>query len=142
MKNKGGRPTIYTQELVDEILSCIADGDSLRTICKREDMPSIATIINWRANNEEFLIQYEDAKRSQAQHLFDQLIEIADKGNDVSRDRLRVDTRKWYLSKVLPKVYGDKLDVTSDGKALPTPIIPANLPSLEYEDKRTDTEVQ
>lgn len=142
MKNKGGRPTIYTQKLVDTILSRIANGESLRKICLDKDMPELSTVIKWRLSNEEFFLQYEEAKKSQAQHLFDQLIEIADTGQDVTRDRLRVDTRKWYLSKVLPKVYGDKLDVTSDGKVLPTPIIPANLPSLEYEDKKTDTEVQ
>ena len=59
-----------------------------------------------------------------------QLLEIADDGtNDwinrdgqrvcdhdhVSRSRLRVDTRKWVLSKMLPKVYGDKLQHTGDG---------------------------
>jgi len=31
------------------------------------------------------------------------------------RSRLRVDTRKWVLSKVLPKVYGDKLDLNHGG---------------------------
>jgi hypothetical protein len=27
----------------------------------------------------------------------------------VARNRLRIDTRKWVLSKVLPKIYGDKV---------------------------------
>ena len=46
----------------------------------------------------------------------DQIAEIADTGSgDVSRDRLRVDTRKWYLSKVLPKLYGDKVEVEHSG---------------------------
>ena len=27
----------------------------------------------------------------------------------IARNRLRIDTRKWILSKMLPKVYGDKL---------------------------------
>jgi hypothetical protein len=40
----------------------------------------------------------------------DELIEIADGGDDPARDRLRVDARKWLLSKALPKVYGDKID--------------------------------
>lgn len=40
----------------------------------------------------------------------DQLTEIADdKSGDPARDRLRLDTRKWLLSKALPKVYGDKI---------------------------------
>jgi hypothetical protein len=36
----------------------------------------------------------------------------------VQRHRLQVDTRRWMLSKMLPKVFGDKLDVTSDNKPL------------------------
>jgi hypothetical protein len=31
--------------------------------------------------------------------------------NVINRDRLRVDTRKWILSKMNPKKYGDKLEV-------------------------------
>jgi hypothetical protein len=38
-------------------------------------------------------------------------------GEHVQRSRLRSDTRKWLLSKCLPKVYGDKInaDVSVDG---------------------------
>lgn len=44
-------------------------------------------------------------------------------GEHIQRSRLRVDTRKWFLSKVLPKLYGDKLDITSDHKPLQVSII-------------------
>lgn len=48
----------------------------------------------------------------------DELVAIADRatnnGNTQAR-RLQVDARKWLLSKALPKVYGDKLDVAHDG---------------------------
>ena len=33
-----------------------------------------------------------------------------------ARSRLRVDTRKWYLSKVLPKIYGDKVQTELSGR--------------------------
>lgn len=58
----------------------------------------------------------------------------------VQRDRLRCDARKWYTAKALPRIYGDKVDVTSNGEklqpgvvALPaeawgTPTPPADLP--------------
>jgi hypothetical protein len=44
--------------------------------------------------------------------------EDADGARDaVHRDRLRVDTRKWLLSKALPKIYGDKVALTdADGE--------------------------
>jgi uncharacterized protein (DUF2147 family) len=65
--------------------------------------------------------------------MFDELLEISDDSSQdtlvtklgpmenkewVNRSKLRVDTRKWYLSKVLPKKFGEKFDVTSDGKAI------------------------
>ena len=28
--------------------------------------------------------------------------------------KLQIDTRKWMLSKMLPKIYGDKLELTGD----------------------------
>ena len=40
----------------------------------------------------------------------------------LQRSKLRVDTRKFLMAKMKPKRYGDKLDITSDNKQLPTPI--------------------
>ena len=44
-------------------------------------------------------------------------------GEHIQRSRLRVDTRKWYLSKLNPKKYGDKVDVTTKGKEITNPIL-------------------
>lgn len=114
------RPTIYNEELSRVICERIAKGESVRTICKDDDMPDAGSIYNWLLDEDkkEFFKQYAKAKDAQAELMFDELLEIADKGNmdDSNRARLRVDTRKWYLSKVLPKKYGDKLDMTTDGK--------------------------
>jgi len=44
-------------------------------------------------------------------------IEVVFDPTAVARNRLRVDTRKWMLSKMLPKVYGDKLELASDPKS-------------------------
>jgi hypothetical protein len=40
-------------------------------------------------------------------------------GENLQRSRLRVDTRKWLLSKALPKIYGDKLALGGDQDAPP-----------------------
>ena len=37
----------------------------------------------------------------------------------IARSRLRVDARKWLLSKMLPKVYGDKVALGGDADAPP-----------------------
>ena len=36
----------------------------------------------------------------------------------IAHNRLRIDTRKWMLSKMLPKIYGDKLDLTTKGEKI------------------------
>ena len=131
---KLGRPTKYNKNLGRIICARLAAGESLRTICKDEDMPVQSTVHLWRLDEtkKEFSEQYAIARASQAEVLFDQTLEIADEtpdeieGDDksdnarVNANRLRVDTRKWYISKVLPKIYGDKLDLTSQGERLLT----------------------
>jgi len=138
-----GRPTIFTDKLAEDICNRIANGESLRAICREDGMPVISTVLKWKLEKPLFSEQYDEARQAQAQHLFDELLEVADDGtNDfvekaieggkivvnpntehIARSRLRVDTRKWYLSKVLPKIYGDKVDLTSNGETLPTPIL-------------------
>ncbi len=131
MKKKMGHPTIYTEKLATIICERIASGESLRRICKDDSMPARKTIHLWLLDEDKksFLHQYNIASDIRADELFDSLQIIADntKG-EVQRDRLRVDTRKWYLSKIMPKKYGDKLDLTSDNKVLPSPLlyVPAN----------------
>jgi hypothetical protein len=55
----------------------------------------------------EFLEQYARARELQTDIFIDEIIDIADSTeNDVQRDRLRIDSRKWIASKLKPKKYG------------------------------------
>jgi hypothetical protein len=129
-----GRPTIFTKKLGYNICKRIAEGESVRAIVRDKEMPSASSIFRWLLDEDkkEFWEQYEKARNIQAELMFEELLEIADDGfNDwmerensdgttyevlnhevVQRSRLRVDTRKWYLSKVLPKKFGDKTVLT------------------------------
>lgn len=87
-------------------------------------MPNRATVHLWLLDETKkgFYDQYEIVCNVRAENMFDELESIADlpdKKESPNRSRLRVDTRKWYLSKVLPKKFGDKMDITSDGKPIP-----------------------
>jgi len=120
-----GRPSEYTPERGELILVRLAAGETLRAICRDPDMPVRETIRKWREDFPEFLARYARAREAGFDHLADELIEIADDGtgdvwvddkghehtNDdvIQRSRLRVDARKWLLSKQAPKVYGDKV---------------------------------
>lgn len=43
--------------------------------------------------------------------------------------RLKIDARKWVVARMLPKKYGDKIDITTDNK-------PINNISLTDEEKK------
>ena len=113
------RPTIYTEELTEKICKKIEDGESIKSICSKKDMPNRSTIHDWILNNEEFSNKYKKAVDVRTENKFEEIEEIADNKGDVQRDRLRVDVRKWYLSKIMPKKFGEKIDVTSGGKPIP-----------------------
>ena len=122
-----GRPTKYSQEMADKICEQIAHGKSLRAICAEDDMPPMKTIYRWLEANEEFRHQYARARGRQADHYFEEIVEIADSveadSAAVAKARLQVDARKWAASKLAPKKYGEKteLDVkSSDGSMTPT----------------------
>lgn len=117
-----GRPSDFTQELADRICSELADGRSLRGICAGEDFPSVGTVLRWVGENKSFQEQYARAREIQAETHADAIVSISDgpeSGDDsikTARDRLRVDSRKWVASKLLPKKYGDKVALTGGGE--------------------------
>ena len=136
-KRPEGRPEIYTQELADKVCQKIAEGYSMRTVCAPDGMPCISTLFKWIREKPEFAQQYARATEERTEAMSEDILDIADDGsNDLmtiqkgskeyevenkevtNRSRLRVDTRKWLMSKMKPKKYGDKLDVMSDGKAI------------------------
>ena len=136
-----GRPSGYTQEIADVICERLANGESLRRICRDDDMPEMRTVMRWLNAREEFCQQYVRARELQAECIFDEMAEIADDGtNDwmasnapdcegykingehVQRSKLRIDARKWMLAKMAPRKYGDKQQidhVSSDGSMQP-----------------------
>lgn len=129
------RPSDYTLEIAMTICERLVEGESLRAICREDAMPGLSTVFRWLESHEPFREQYARAREMQAEGFADELTEIADdarndwmnralKGGDtervidsehITRSRLRVDTRKWIASKLLPKKYGDKLETTHQG---------------------------
>jgi hypothetical protein len=120
----------FSPEIGDAICELIADGQSLRAICAPDAMPAKSTVFKWLRDNQSFSDQYARAKEAQAENFADELMEIADdasgdvsgelempNGVAVQRSKLRIDTRKWVMSKLLAKKYGDKLQHTGgDGE--------------------------
>ena len=107
---KRGRPTEFEQAIADAICQRMALGESLRSICRDEEMPAESTVRLWAVSDRAgFYAQYARARASQMEAMAEDIIDIADdKEEDPQRARLRVDTRKWLMSKIAPKVYGDR----------------------------------
>ena len=128
-KNKGGRPSSFSQDLADIICVRLGQGESLRTILKDEGMPAQGTVYVWLQKFPVFQEQYTRAREEQAETHADEIVSIADEtpetmpvydkeGNviDVKLDsayiawqKQRIDARKWNASKQRPKKYGDKV---------------------------------
>lgn len=111
-----GRHSEYTPEIGAHICSEIAAGRSLRSICDDEGMPNKSTVFRWLARHPEFRDQYSRAQEDRTAAMAEEIIEIADDEGiaDVQRARLRVDARKWLMSKMAPKKYGDKVAIGGD----------------------------
>ncbi len=136
-----GRPSLYSEELAAEVCRRICEGESLRQVCRDESMPCTSTVMKWANEIPEFTEQYAKAREMLLEHWAEEITEIADDGSNdwikrekedgrveivldaehINRSRLRVDTRKWLMSKLSAKKYGDRtaLDLgNQEGKPL------------------------
>tara|TARA_R110000822_G_scaffold215825_1_gene350678 strand:- start:189 stop:623 length:435 start_codon:yes stop_codon:yes gene_type:complete len=111
---------------------------SLRKVLIQDGMPSSETFYKWLDADKNKSKQYARACEDRHDILFDEIIEIADEndadvsivggearidGNTVQRSRLKIDARKWALSKMNPKKYGDKIEATIEGGDKPVNIV-------------------
>lgn len=127
--------TIYSDEVKAKVLDLIAEGLSLRDIARREGMPSPNAVQHWARTDDDFAVQYARAMEARMDVHAEEILEIADdatndwmernnpdnpgwtaNGEHIQRSRLRVDARKWLMSKLAPKKYGDKLVNEHTGK--------------------------
>jgi hypothetical protein len=133
-----GRPERkYTEEMAHEILDRVSDGESLRGVCKSPHMVDERTARRWRDENfEGFGDRYAKAIDHCLETWAGEIVSIADEpASDmaaVQRNRNRVDSRKWILSKLRPERYGDRvsLDVTNKMEKVSDDHLEAQLSAL------------
>ena len=131
-KKNSQRPNArqYDRKAITELVcSELALGKSLRSILDADDkLPSASTFLDWIGADSFLAEQYAHARQLAYELLADEIVAIADENyttdehgvkerlssEAIQRNRLRVDTRKWMLAKMLPKVYGDHTKVTNE----------------------------
>lgn len=133
-KKPRGRPTVHDPDVADQILDLVSEGKSLRHACRIvKDAPPESTVRRWVVDDRDgFAARFARARALGLEALADETLEIADDGTGdewidsdgrervnsdvIARSKLRVDTRKWLLSKLKPDVYGDSTKVEHQGK--------------------------
>lgn len=129
------RPNEYAPEIAQEVCKRLQAGPTLREVCRAEYMPAASTVRLWVQERPDFAEQYARARELGYLEMADEVLEIADDGtNDwidrqrqdgstervfdsehYQRSKLRYEARRWLLSKCLPKIYGDKLELAGQG---------------------------
>lgn len=127
------KKSIKTPVLCDEILERIADGETLRAICRNDHMPSWRTFYDWLREDEELNTRFAHARDLGFDIIAEEALAIADTpmvgerteqsetGFKTFRDdmlghrKLQVDTRLKLLAKWSPKKYGDKQAIEHSG---------------------------
>lgn len=131
------RDSSYTEEIAIAICDRLANGESLRSICQDESMPSRATVFRWLNDEPEFETRYVRAREFQAEGYADEMADIADDGSNdwmerhdkdgentgwqlngeaVARSKIRLEQRRWYAEKLLPKKFGARQHIEHSGQ--------------------------
>ena len=107
--------------MTDELLS-------LRQSCQSVGIAT-STFVLWCSQDPDLSEQYAKAREALIDGIADDILTIADEdpgivitsgatdSGAVAHQRLRVDTRKWLLSKLAPKRYGDRVEIAGDADA-------------------------
>jgi hypothetical protein len=123
LRRLGSHNIEYTiREVWPKMLEHITEGKSLMSATKEAKM-SYATAMYQLRNNPELQSKYREAIAERGDYLADELVDLSDEMPPadldpqlinawVNRQRLRIDARKWTASKLRPKQWGDKIDVS------------------------------
>lgn len=119
-------PGLYSEEIADQILEHIEDGGTIESACKLDGMPSQSTLRRWRKGEgqgvaEDFAERFEQALRIRLEGFIDDLLQIprdidTDSPGELQRARLECENRRWLLSKMLRKQFGDRTAVDVGGQ--------------------------
>lgn len=127
---------VLSEAVLEEICVRTFDGESMRSICRDPAMPSRERLYRELHENPDFAARYARARDGLYQTWAEEILEIADDGTTdyvakigrngheymavdqehIQRSRLRVDARRWLLSKLMPSQFGDRVDHQHSGE--------------------------
>lgn len=113
-------PFDWTPEIEQRICDELSSGVSIREIGVEDWAPSEPTIYRRMASDKAFADRIALARTAQQDYEADNCVTMADSATpeDWQVVKLQIWARQWRASKLAPKKYGDKIDVTSDGESV------------------------
>ncbi len=114
-------------KLCDAVIDGMQGGLSCFKACQSAGV-NHSTFMRWVNDDAALANRYARAREELIELMAQDLLEIADApvgstdsgstdGGAVQKQKLQIDTRKWLLSKLAPKKYGEKLEVSGDEKS-------------------------
>ena len=138
---------------IDDVFERIAEGESLRSILNidrdKKALPSRKTFNEWLCDDERVSDQYVRACEDRTDKRFDSIEKdyletpLTDPSTGkidsgwVQLQRLKIDSKKWELSKMNPKKYSDKNTTILEGGDKPVSINHLNLGAGKEPDETT-----
>ncbi|SOE49113.1 terminase small subunit-like protein [Orrella dioscoreae] len=124
-----GRASTYREEVADQIVWRLAEGETLRDICRSEGMPAWRTVYDWLDAHPEFAARFARARDLGCDAIAEQTLEILDEKPErtlteqgdkidpgfVQWQKNRAEQRLKLLAKWHPKKYGDKQQIEHSG---------------------------
>ena len=126
-----GRPSVPFDPIVAEtVIEMVKQGRGMLAVSLLPDMPSLRVLWRWVDENEGFRAAYQHARAAQADTLADEIELMAEAEPRMYADRdgvqrvdpgwvawqrARAESKRWLASKLLPKIYGDRLALDGDG---------------------------
>jgi len=123
-RTKTAKPERDKDAICQTVLQGMRDGLSAFKACQAAGVPQ-STFNRWVDADAKLAEDYAHAREDLIERMANDVLELADsevpETGDGKRDwqaiqqrKLQVDSRKWLLSKLAPKKYGDRLELAGD----------------------------
>jgi alkyl hydroperoxide reductase subunit AhpC len=117
------RPSEYNYELCIEVCKEVANGLNIKTVlASKDEYPHFSTWCDWKRTHNElndlYVRSIQDKAESVDEEIDSVLADVKLKKIDYGTARVLIDTLKWKAAKYYPKMFGDKVDLTSGGEKI------------------------
>lgn len=134
-----GRPSGYNLELCIEICDQVSQGKNIKKVLsEKEEYPTFQTWCNWKRQHIELFDLYvkaiQDKSEAMDEAIDDVMIDLRAGLIEASVANVLIQTLKWKAAKYYPKMFGEKVDLTSDGEKI-APIIWQEVKTYDTDEK-------